>query len=235
MSIQNPACLVNLSHKFGVNPADAYDLVAAAAEKGLCVKGLSFHIGSQAENPLKYIEALQYCRDICKKAALAGSPLEIIDIGGGFPTRYLAPVMPLDQFCRPVQEYLERYFRGYRVIAEPGRVICGSTMTLAARIVGKSCREGVWWYYLDEGLYGCFSGKVYDHTDYPVIVSRQGPVQKSVLAGPTCDSTDVVYESIALPQLHVGDVLFFEAMGAYTNASASNFNGFPKAKVVVVD
>ncbi len=235
MSIRNPACIVNLSHKFGVNPSDTFDLVEKSVGKGFDVKGISFHVGSQSANSLKYLEALEYCRDICRKAALAGFPLKIIDIGGGFPIRYITNIPPLQQFCQPINDYLERYFSGYRVIAEPGRFITGSAMVLLARVIGKSRRDGAWWYYLDEGVYGSFSGKIYDHAEYPLTLPRTGEGQLSVIAGPTCDSIDVLYENIVIPELEVGDVIQFDSMGAYTNASASNFNGFPKAKIIAID
>ncbi len=235
MSIQNPNCLVNLSHKFGIAPELTFDLIQKAAALGLNVRGICFHCGSQNENALKYIEALEYCRDICRKAALKGIAIKIIDIGGGFPINYLTPVLPLAEFCEPINEYLERYFSNYDIIAEPGRVLSGPAMTLATRVIGRSLRSGVWWYYLDEGVYGSFSGKIYDHADYPMFMSRPGPRYDSVLAGPTCDSIDVPYEHIALPILEIGDLLVFESMGAYTSASASNFNGFEKANIVVVE
>lgn len=235
MSIQNPACLVNLSHKFGVAPEHTFDLIKKTAKLGLRIHGICFHCGSQNQNSLKYIEALEYCRDICRKAALNGIAISVIDIGGGFPINYLTPVQPPAEFCAPINEYLERYFSNYKLIAEPGRVLSGPAMTLAARVIGKSLRSGVWWYYLDEGVYGSFSGKMYDHTDYPMFLSKTGPRCDSVLAGPTCDSVDVPYEHIALPHLEIGDLLVFESMGAYTSASASNFNGFEKAKIVVID
>ena len=235
MSILNTDCLVNLSLKFGAAPDAMFDLILKAAALGLKVRGISFHVGSQNENPLIYIEALEHCRAICRKAALAGISIDIIDIGGGFPIKYLKNVMSIAQFCQPMTEYINRFFTQYRVIAEPGRFISGTTMTLAAKVIGKSMRHGNRWYYMDEGLYGSFSGKVYDHIDYPMVVDKYGPKFNSVLAGPTCDSTDVVYENVMLPELDIGDVLFFPAMGAYTNASASTFNGFPKAKIVVVD
>jgi ornithine decarboxylase len=83
LSIQNPHCLVNLSHKFGIAPERAYDLIEKTAALGLAVKGICFHCGSQNQNSLKYIEALEYCRDICRKAALKGITIETIYIGGG--------------------------------------------------------------------------------------------------------------------------------------------------------
>jgi ornithine decarboxylase len=234
MSIQNPNCLVNLSHKFGVAPELTFDLIRKGADMGIRIKGICFHCGSQNQNSLKYIEALEYCRDICKKAALRGIKIEVIDIGGGFPIDYLTPVPPLAEFCAPINEYLERYFSNYRIVAEPGRVLSGPSMTLATRIIGKSLRNGIRWYYCDEGVYGSFSGKIYDHADYPMSIAKNGERFNSVLAGPTCDSVDIPYENIALPILEIGDLLVFESMGAYTTASASNFNGFEKAKIVVV-
>lgn len=235
MSIQNPGCLVNLSHKFGVAPENTWALVKKAHHMGLSFAGISFHAGSQNENALKYIEALEYCRDIYRKAALHGIHFDLIDIGGGFPISYLTSVMPMVQFCQPIIEYLDRYFSSYRIIAEPGRVLSGPSMTLATRVMGKSLRNGVWWYYLDEGMYGSFSGKMYDHADYPMFVEGDEKRYNSVLAGPTCDSIDVIYENINLPLLEIGDLLMFTSMGSYTVASASNFNGFPKAKIVLVN
>jgi ornithine decarboxylase len=235
MSIQNPGCLVNLSHKFGVAPEKTWMLIRKAHKLGLNVAGISFHAGSQNENALKYIEALEYCRDIYRKAALRGINFDTIDIGGGFPISYLTSVIPMVQFCHPINEYLDRFFSSYTVIAEPGRVISGPSMSLATRVMGKSLRNGVWWYYLDDGMYGSFSGKMYDHADYPMLVEREGSRHTSVLAGPTCDSIDVIYENISLPHLEIGDLLIFNSMGAYTSASASNFNGFPRAKIVLVN
>ncbi|MBN1306895.1 MAG: type III PLP-dependent enzyme [Chitinispirillaceae bacterium] len=235
MSIQNPGCLVNLSHKFGVAPEKTWALIRKAHKLGLTVAGISFHTGSQNENALKYIEALEYCRDIYRKAALYGINFDTIDIGGGFPISYLTPVIPLVQFCQPINEYLDRFFSKYHIIAEPGRFISGPSVTLATRIMGKSLRNGLWWYYLDDGMYGSFSGKMYDHADYPMWVERGGQRHSSVLAGPTCDSIDIIYNDISLPRLEIGDLLIFKSMGAYTSASASNFNGFPQAKIVLIN
>ena len=103
--------------------------------------------------------------------------------------------------------------------------------------MGRAWREGRWWYYLDDGLYGSFSGQLYDHARYPVEVLQpaDGPRYHSVLAGPTCDSIDVISEDIELPELHAGDRLIGRQMGAYTAASATDFNFFPRARIIVVN
>ncbi|MBN1602936.1 MAG: type III PLP-dependent enzyme [Chitinispirillaceae bacterium] len=236
LRIENPSCPVNLSRKYGVSPAKAYSLVKKARNRGLVVSGLSFHVGSQNDTPQKFIEALQYCRDICQASAGDGVAFDIIDIGGGFPVKYLKKVPSINKYCQPINEYLERHFRNYRIIAEPGRYICANAMSLVTGVKGRALRDGIWWYYLDDGLYGSFSGKLYDHAEYPFYTERKnGPLHKSVLAGPTCDSIDVVYEDVMLPSLNVGDLIMFNSMGAYTSASASTFNGFTKTRVAVLD
>ena len=105
-----------------------------------------------------------------------------------------------------------------------------------ASVMGRARREGHWWYYLDDGLYGSYSGQLFDHARYPVEPLRDSPERlPSVLAGPTCDSIDVIAENIMLPLLKNGDLLVGRAMGAYTWASATDFNFFPRATVVAVN
>jgi ornithine decarboxylase len=102
--------------------------------------------------------------------------------------------------------------------------------------MGRARRDGIWWYYLDDGLYGSFSGQLYDHSRYPIEALRAGRARyPSVLAGPTCDSIDVIAENIELPELRAGDLVVGRAMGAYTSASATDFNFFPRARVVSVN
>ena len=103
-------------------------------------------------------------------------------------------------------------------------------------MVGRAQREGRWWYYIDDGLYGSFGGQLYDHALYPIESLRsRGPRHPCVLAGPTCDSIDVVREDIPLPELEIGDLVAGRMMGAYTAASATDFNFIPRARVVAVN
>jgi ornithine decarboxylase len=122
------------------------------------------------------------------------------------------------------------------VIAEPGRFIAGPAGTAVATVVGRAQRAGRWWYYLDDGLYGSYNGQLYDHALYPISVpGRKGAAHPSVLAGPTCDSIDVVREDIMLPELQLGDLVVGRMMGAYTACSASDFNFIPRARVVALN
>ena len=234
VSFRNPTAVVDLSRKFGCEPAAVPALLELARSLGVCVRGLSFHVGSQVADPAKYVEAIGACAEIIEAARATGvADLDILDIGGGFPIAYGGALQPIREFCRPIRQALQQLPRGMRVIAEPGRFIAGPAGTGVATVVGRAQREGRWWYYLDDGMYGSYNGQLYDHARYPIDVpGRKGPAHPSVLAGPTCDSIDVVREDIPLPELQIGDLVVGRMMGAYTACSASDFNFIPRAKIV---
>jgi ornithine decarboxylase len=101
------------------------------------------------------------------------------------------------------------------------------------RVVGKAIRENKHWYYLDDGVYGALSGLVFDHAKYQFKVTRYGHTQLSTLAGPTCDSLDIIARGEELPEMELGDMVYVENIGAYSLASATAFNGIPVAKAVM--
>ena len=237
VSFRSPAAVVDLSRKFGCDPEAAPGLIGQAREAGIRVAGLSFHVGSQSRTPDTKVRAIEVCTGILRRAASSLSAPPVLDIGGGFPIDYLEPASPIDAFCEPIRTALRGLPEGTRILAEPGRFICGPAGTILTTVMGRAWRDGRWWYYLDDGLYGSFSGQLYDHARYPVAPLRDkpGPRFHSVLAGPTCDSIDVVREDIELPELEAGDVIVGRQMGAYTVASATDFNFFPRARTVVVN
>lgn len=236
VSFRSPNAVVDLSRKFGCEPGAVLGLIEMARRLGIRVRGLSFHVGSQATDPAKYVEAIHACTNLIAEGLLAGLPaLDVLDIGGGFPVAYTDAVMPIDEFCRPIREALAKLPNHVRVIAEPGRYIAAPAAIAVSSVMGKAKRDGRWWYYLDDGLYGSYSGQLFDHAKYPVSVLREGELFESVLAGPTCDSIDVIDDNILLPELEVGDLVVGRMMGAYTWASATDFNFFKRAKVVVMN
>lgn len=237
VSFRSPGAVVDLSRKFGCDPEDVLSLARLAADLGVNVRGLSFHVGSQASDSAKHVEAIEACARLIAAARREklGS-LDTLDIGGGFPIDYMQPVQDIGRFCAPIRAALSKLPRRIRVIAEPGRYIVGPAAIGVASVMGRALREGHWWYYLDDGLYGSFSGQLYDHARYPVEAMKESSERlPSVLAGPTCDSIDVIAENLMLPKLEAGDLIIGRAMGAYTWASASEFNFFPKATVVAVN
>lgn len=237
VSFRSPGALSDLSRKFGCDPEAALDLARLAAQIGINVLGFSFHVGSQSPDSLKHVEAIESCTLLLRQARREklGS-CNVLDIGGGFPIDYAKRVTDIGRFCAPIRKALAALPRSVRVVAEPGRYIAGPAAIGVATVMGRAEREGLMWYYLDDGVYGSWSGRLFDHATYPIeSLKQEGEQRPSVLAGPTCDSIDVIAENILLPKLKAGDLIIGRVMGAYTWASASEFNYFPKATVVSVN
>ncbi|AJQ96966.1 type III PLP-dependent enzyme [Gynuella sunshinyii] len=237
LSFRNADAVADLSKKFGCNPATAIELIKQAFDWGIRIKGLSFHVGSQTTDPQKYVHAIESCHAVFEQVIELGLPvLSMLDIGGGFPVSYMEDVTPIRDFCNPIRRALAAFPETVRIIAEPGRFICAPAVTSVASVMGQAEREGKIWYYLDDGIYGSFSGIMFDHGQYPVdAMYWDGERQPSVLAGPTCDSIDVIAEDIMLPKLANGDLIIGRMMGAYTSATATDFNFFKRAEIVVLN
>lgn len=237
VSFPNASATVDLSRKFGCKPDEVEILLQKASQLGLHVKGLSFHVGSQCADPAKHVEAIKQCQLIIERCHKnTGKLLSMLDIGGGFPVEYINPVMDIETFCHPIREALDNLPDNVRLIAEPGRFLSAPAMTSVSSVMGKTHRGDSTWYYLDDGVYGSFSGQIYDHATYPLTVfSDIEQREKVVLAGPTCDSIDVIAEEIHLPPLALGDLVIGAQMGAYTSASATDFNLFERAKIIVIN
>jgi len=235
LAVVNPDCVVDLGAKFGCDPQEAEALLDGGVERGLRPFGLAFHVGSQSAIPQPFVDMIHVCRQLFNQMAVKGRPLEMLDIGGGFPVPYKSHAMSLESFTRPIRDALNSYFPDTRIVAEPGRILSATAVKLAARVIGRSVRQGMPWYYLEDGVYGTFSGAVFDKASYVFTSERSGSVGPCVLAGPTCDSFDVISREERLPALEPGDVVIAENMGAYTSASATHFNGIPMTKIVAVD
>jgi len=246
--VPNTGSMVELSSKFGVHPGDAVDLIAEAINLGLQVEGISFHVGSQCNNFDNYVQALNLCASVFKEAELRGldigfvdngnGKLKVLDIGGGFPVKYTPEVKAFTILARKLNSEIKRLFKDdVDVIAEPGRFIVATACTLVTKIIGKSVRDGKTCYYLDDGIYNTFSGQIFDHQNYPLHAFKNG-VENKVCStfGPTCDAFDTISLADELPEdLQIDDLLYAENIGAYTIASATNFNGFQPTKVVHVN
>jgi ornithine decarboxylase len=210
-------------------------MMIKAYKLGLKPVGVSFHVGSQCTRLENYIEAMEMAAIIARDARLKQLPLEMVDIGGGFPIRQFDEEDdPFDKMAPSLAKELDRLFEpNLRLIAEPGRFLVGPAATLVMRVVGKAIRENKLWYYLDDGLYGALSGQVFDHCKYEFKYLCGGRTRLSTLAGPTCDSFDIIARGEQVPELELDDEVYVENIGAYSLASATNFNGMPIAKVVM--
>jgi ornithine decarboxylase len=239
LAMASKSSVINLSAKFGASRHEALPLLRRAAQLGLDVRGLSFHVGSQCLSPDDFRTAFEEAREIWDEAAAAGLNLEVLDIGGGMPAPYREAILSIESYCQSLSQALEASFGDLpiRIIAEPGRCLSAEAATLITSVIGKNVRGGRTWYIIDDGLYGSFSGKVFDHADFALLADSADdrPAMDCIVAGPTCDSTDVVARDQPLPELDVGELLLVPSMGAYTSASASDFNGLELARTVTID
>ncbi|MEI7652915.1 MAG: type III PLP-dependent enzyme [bacterium] len=242
LSFPNPEAQCDLSSKFGVLPPEAFALLKKAHELGYHIKGLSFHVGSQMKTPAKHIEAITFAKVLVDQARAAGiDTLRVLDLGGGWPVTYIEPTMPIEDFVAPIREALDDLFPDFEIFSEPGRFVAGPAVVAISSVMGKNIRNGQMMYYLDDGLYNSYSGILFDHGHYLIYSMKElenpaAPRKHSTLAGPTCDSIDVMYRDILMPEMELGDLLVSPVMGAYAGAShATDFNFFMRPKMVVVE
>jgi ornithine decarboxylase len=135
--------------------------------------------------------------------------------------------------ARTLNSEFKRLFpKDIEILAEPGRFLVATAATLVVKVIGKAVRGGKPCYYVDDGVYGTYSGILFDHCQYHLKAFRKGPRQICSVFGPTCDALDTISLAEELPELKLGDLLYSENIGAYSSASATGFNGFPPAKVL---
>jgi len=238
LKVPNTGAMVELSSKCGAAPGEAVDLILAAHKAGLVVEGISFHVGSQTTNFENFVQAINLAAGVYQEARDRGyTKMNLLDIGGGFPAPYDDSVKPFSELARKINAELDRLFpKNIEILAEPGRFMVATAATAVCKIIGKAVRDGKLCYYVDDGVYNTFSGIIFDHCHYHMEAFRKGPRQICTVFGPTCDALDVISMAEDLPtDLERGDLLFSRNIGAYSNASATQFNGFPPAKVVHIN
>ncbi len=234
-----------LSRKFGCEPEMAVDVLENAHRLGLVPYGLSFHVGSQQANLNAWDSALATVASVFKAMAQRGIELKMVNMGGGFPARYLKDVPGVPDYGQAIFTALTNHFgnRLPETIIEPGRGMVGDAGLIEAEVVlisKKSAREDdLRWVYLDIGKFHGLAETMDEAIRYPIRTPHDGErTVPCVLAGPTCDSVDVLYEKTPyeLPvSLSIGDKILIEACGAYTTTYSSvGFNGFaPLASYVI--
>src|ERR687898_890950 len=234
-----------LSRKFGCVPEMAVDVLEHAHRQGLEAYGVSFHVGSQQRNTESWDAALASASAIFRECAERGIHLSMVNLGGGFPTKYLKDVPAVEAYGQSIFQALSKHFgnRLPETIIEPGRGMVGNAGVIESEVVliSKKSRDEdeVRWVYLDIGKFGGLAETMDESIRYPIKSERDGDRKvPCVLAGPTCDSADVLYEKEPywLPvSLEIGDKVLIEGTGAYTTPySAVAFNGFPPLRTHVI-
>ncbi len=234
-----------LSRKFGCVPELAVEVLEHVHRVGLEAYGVSFHVGSQQRNTEAWDVALASASAVFRECAERGIHLSMVNLGGGFPTKYLKSVPAVKAYGEAIFRALSKHF-GNRIpetIIEPGRGMVGNAGVIESEVVliSKKSRDEdeVRWVYLDIGKFGGLAETMDESIRYPIRTGHDGDrTAPCVLAGPTCDSADVLYEKEPywLPvSLEIGDKVLIEGTGAYTTTySAVAFNGFPPLKSYVI-
>ena len=225
-----------LGRKFGAEAHTARALMLLARELGLVPYGLTFHVGSQCTTPAAWRSALSSASRLMSRLADDGIRLQMVDLGGGFPARYVDPVPPIEQYGRVITSAIDDVlpYRPETVVAEPGRYLVAESAVLVSSVLGREERAGEEWVYLDVGVYNGLmeTQQMLNEWEYPLWTSRRAhasePRLPFTIAGPSCDSADTMFLATPLPaSLGVGDQVMIGSAGAYTLSYASNFNGFP--------
>ncbi len=233
-----------LSRKFGCDPEMASDVLLHAHKLGLVSYGVSFHVGSQQTRLGAWDTALGEAKAIFDEMSKHGITLQMVNLGGGFPTKYLKAVPGTKSYANAIHEGLAKHFGNAipETIIEPGRGMVGNAGVIKSEVVlisKKHANDNVRWVYLDIGKFGGLAETMDEAIRYPLVTDKDADEKGlCVIAGPTCDSADVLYEKVPYPlplTLSVGDEVLIEATGAYTTTySAVAFNGFPPLKAYII-
>jgi len=224
-----------LSGKFGAGASESREIIATAVKLGADLAGVTFHVGSQCRNPENWRVGIEKARNLFDAMAKAGLRPRMLDIGGGFPVRHVKPIPSIEIIGEMVNEALNAFPADVQVVAEPGRYMVSDAGYFVCRVLGTATRGGKRWMHWDAGLFG----GVIETTEglkYRIRTDRSGPDIPWHVAGPTCDSVDVILRDEPLPSdLQEGDFVYIRNAGAYTTAYASEFNGFPLPEVRVFE
>jgi ornithine decarboxylase len=233
-----------LSRKFGCEPEYAADILEYAHRQGLLPHGISFHVGSQQHNIEAWDRALASTAAIFRTCAERGITLAMVNLGGGFPARYVRKTPKLESYGKAIFRSLRKHFGNAipETIVEPGRGLVGNAGVIEAEVVliaKRSPEDEVRWVYLDIGKFHGLAETIDESIRYPIRTARdRDETAPCVIAGPTCDSVDVLYEKNPYPlpvSLAIGDKVLIEATGAYTTTYSSvGFNGYPPLRQYVI-
>ncbi len=223
-----------LAGKFGAHAAEVPEIIDTAAALGADLAGVTFHVGSQCRNPENWRVGIEKARAAFDRMLAAGLKPRLLNIGGGFPVRHVKPIPSIEVIGEVVNRALEAFPAAVEVIAEPGRYLVSDAGYFVCRVVGTATRNGTRWMYWDAGLFGGII-ETAEGLKYKLRTDRAGPDARWTVAGPTCDSVDVILRDEELPSdLQDGDFVYIRNAGAYTTAYASCFNGFPLPEVRVL-
>ena len=234
LSVPNEGSEWPLSKKFGVDMNEAAELLVRARDKGLLPVGITFHVGSQCTNVYNWDTATELARELWDDAEKNGIKLDLLNIGGGYPVRYTREVADIETIDKRIDDLLRKKFpENIRVFIEPGRAMVGDAGIFVATVIGRAKRADENWLYIDVGVFSGLMESV-GGIKYTYITGNGSSKKKWILAGPSCDSFDVIEHDVELSEPAVGDRFLILASGAYTTSYASTFNGFSVPKTILI-
>ncbi|SFE09013.1 type III PLP-dependent enzyme [Nitrosomonas sp. Nm166] len=223
-----------LAGKFGTHLGDIHEVINEAAKIKADLAGVTFHVGSQCRNPQNWRVGIERAKKVFADMQAAGLNPRLLNIGGGYPVRHLKPIPSIEVIAEVINEAIADLPDDIRIIAEPGRYLVSDSAYFVCRVVGTATRNGKRWMYWDAGMFG----GVIEMTEglrYEILTDRKGINIPWSVAGPTCDSVDVLMHDLMLPNdMQEDDFIYIPNSGAYTTAYASNFNGFPLPDIKVI-
>ena len=229
VSVNNEGSDWPLTKKFGVDPGEAIFLLRYAKKHNVEPIGLTFHVGSQCLNKNNWSSALYICDDIWKQAKADGINLSFISLGGGIPIKHIKSIPTIGDIGKVINKALSQNFKNEnlrtKVTIEPGRGLVGDAAIMVTSVVGKAKRGTENWVYIDVGVFNGLMETV-EKFKYELKTERGGKRKSVTVAGPSCDSVDIPFNDILLPDVKVGDKVYIINAGAYTTVYAANFNGF---------
>lgn len=223
-----------LTGKFGATLPETHQIVEESKKLNANLAGVTFHVGSQCRNLENWHIGIENAKIAFSMMSDFGFEPELLDIGGGFPVQYTKPIPSIEEISESINNAIAGLPENLRIIAEPGRFLVGDSACLVSRIVGTAVRHGTRWIYLDTGVFHGFMETV-EGIRFQLTTENGGAKIPTTVAGPTCDSMDVIMRDEMLSiNLEEGDYVCFHNMGAYSTAYASEFNGFAKPEVIVL-
>ncbi|SCY40488.1 type III PLP-dependent enzyme [Nitrosospira sp. Nsp13] len=223
-----------LAGKFGTHAAEIKGIINEAAKLKADLAGVTFHVGSQCRNPQNWRVGIERAKKVFADMRRAGLTPRLLNIGGGYPVRHIKPIPSIEIIAEVVNTAIADLPESIRVMAEPGRYLVSDAAYFVCRVVGTATRSGKRWMYWDAGMFGGVI-EVTEGLRYEILSDRKGRDIPWSVAGPTCDSVDILMRDEMLPEdIQEGDFIYIPNAGAYTTAYASNFNGFPLPDVMVL-
>jgi len=237
LSVPNEGSEWPLSKKFGVEIDDAVSLLSYAQDRGLNPVGITFHVGSQCTNIYNWNIALDKAKTLWDISRKKGMKLRLLNIGGGYPIKYTKNVVSIEAIEKNVNNLIfERFPEDIEIHIEPGRAVVGDAGIFVSTVIGKAVRGDEDWVYIDVGVFNGLMESV-GGIKYSYIVEgyKQARSRKQwTIAGPSCDSFDVIDKNVSLPEPQVGNLMLILSSGAYTVSYASEFNGFSIPKTILI-